>query len=212
MKTITKYAFYVLAIAFAFGSFNPFDLRGMGSITEQVEEQRGYVPILFAVCIILSLLDKNVRSQFSTFKKYYTPLLCLLVCYVISSILFEISSAFNGYMFFVKLLVAFTGFVVYTMYFSEYPKVLTDICRVFALTCAGICLLFFIGALDGFYYFSNGRLWLFGENPNSYSFVLGFGTLLLGRELSNEYNLMYRIACALGILLIMAYTFMSGSR
>ena len=59
MKTITKYAFFILTVALAFGSFNPFDMRGIGSITEQVEEQRGYTPLLFAACILLSLIDKN---------------------------------------------------------------------------------------------------------------------------------------------------------
>lgn len=212
MKTITKYAFFILTVALAFGSFNPFDMRGIGSITEQVEEQRGYTPLLFAACILLSLIDKNVIRNYKTFKQYYTPLLVLFVLYIFSSLVFDISTALDGYMFYIKLLVAFTGFFSYAMYFSEYPEVLKTVCRLFGLLCAGICLMFFLGFLDGFYYFSNGRLWLFGENPNSYSFVLGFGALLLGKELLDDNKLIYRILYAFGILLIMAYTFMSGSR
>ena len=212
MKTITKYAFFILTVALAFGSFNPFDMRGIGSITEQVEEQRGYTPLLFAACILLSLIDKNVIRNYKTFKQYYTPLLVLFVLYIFSSLVFDISTALDGYMFYIKLLVAFTGFFSYAMYFSEYPEVLKTVCRLFGLLCAGICLMFFLGFLDGFYYFSNGRLWLFGENPNSYSFVLGFGALLLGKELLDDNKLIYRILHAFGILLIMAYTFMSGSR
>lgn len=212
MKIVTKYTFYLLTIALAFGSFNPFDMRGIGSITEQVEEQRGYTPFLFAACILLSFIDKNVIKHYKSFKQYYTPLLVLFVLYIFSSLVFDISTAMDGYMFYIKLLVAFTGFFSFAMYFSEYPEVLKTVCRLFGLLCAGICLMFFLGFLDGFYYFSNGRLWLFGENPNSYSFVLGFGALLLGKELLDDNKLIYRITYAFGILLIMAYAFLSGSR
>lgn len=212
MNKLTKYIYIVLSLALAFGSFNPFDLRGAGSITEQVEEQRGFTPLLFVACIFLSVLDSKVRPRFTEFKKLYTPLVWLCILYVFSSMVFNINTALEGYMFYAKLLIAFSGFVVFTMYFNEYPDVLNTVCRIFAFTCAGICFLFFTGLLDGFYYFSNGRLWLFGENPNSYSFVLGFGALLLGKELLANDKIIYRLICALGVILILAYTFMSGSR
>ena len=115
MKTITKYAFFILTVALAFGSFNPFDMRGIGSITEQVEEQRGYTPLLFAACILLLLIDKNVIRNYKIFKQYYTPLLVLFVLYIFSSLVFDISTALDGYMFYIKLLVAFTGFFFRTL-------------------------------------------------------------------------------------------------
>ena len=172
MKIITKYTFILLAIALAFGSFNPFDLRGAGNISESVEEQRGLTPLLFGLCMVFTWCDDRVRQEFSVFKKYYTPLLALLFFYILSSVIFDISTAFS--LMFVKLLVASTGFISYAIYFSLYPKNARSISLVFAGTCGIICASFFAGLLDGFYYFSNGRLWLWGENPNSYSFVLGW--------------------------------------
>lgn len=210
MKAITKYSFVLLAIALAFGSFNPFDLRGAGNISESVEEQRGLTPLLFGLCMVFTWCDDRVRQEFSVFKKYYTPLLALLFFYILSSVIFDISTAFS--LMFVKLFVAFTGFISYAIYFSLYPKNARSISLVFAGTCGIICASFFAGLLDGFYYFSNGRLWLWGENPNSYSFVLGLGALILGHEITKDIKNVYKYICGISILMIIAYAFMSGSR
>ena len=212
MKNITTLLFLLLAISLAFGPFNPLDLRGSGSISEYVEEQNGFTPFLYGLSMITCLLDTNVLVNIKKFKKYYIPLFCLLSFFVFSSVIFDITTVGNFLMKYIKLFVAFTGFYVFTIYFYVYPNVLRTTSLLFAFTCGIISLSFFSGLLEGFYFISNGRLWMFGENPNTYSFILGLGVLMLTREIFGDSKLGYKGLCCVFVLSLICLIFLSGSR
>jgi hypothetical protein len=212
MKTITKYFFFLLAISFAFGSFNPLDLGASMNITDHEGEQKGFTPILFGMCTLLSLFDAEVRKGLKGIKIYITPLYCLLGVYFFSALIYDISSVADFLGTFVKLFVAFSGFIVFTQYFIVHHDVFKWTMRVFALTCSLIMVLFFTGRLEGLYYYSKGRLVLFGENANSYSFVMGLGVLILIRGLSYKWPVFVKFLFVGMSIVIYFYILMSGSR
>lgn len=212
MKFIIKFTFFLLFVSLAFGSFNPFDLRGSISIDEYVSEQRGFTPILFCFCMLFSVCDAQVRIHLKQFRKYFIPLLFLLLFYVMSSLIYDVSTFGDHFSTYVKLLVAFTGFFVFCSYFYTYPQICQYVCTTFAITCMVICIMFFAGMLDGLYFFSNGRLWMFGENPNTYSFVMGVGALVMSNELKEKRHFIIKLLCMCSILIFIMYIFLSGSR
>lgn len=212
MKKITALFYFLLAISFAFGSFNPFDLRSSMVISDLNEAQNGYTPILFFLCILLSLLDGSVRRKLVELKKYIIPLYGLLLVFILSAVVHDINTFWDFGVFFIKLFVAFTGFGIFSLYFVEHEETFLWTLRIFALTCSLIIILFFTGNLEGFYYYSKGRLILFGENANSYSFIMGLCALVLLRELSNSWPIVVKALLVLMIVLSTYYILMSGSR
>lgn len=210
MKSITNYTYYLLAFFLAFGSVNPFKL---GSVSDQITDQQGLSPILFIVCILLSLINKESYQRITAKRNFYFPLLLMTTIIFISSVIWDVSTIPNHLDFFIKLMIGIVGFVTISSYFELYPKALKVSLLIYAYTSVTILLLFFIGRLDAFSYYSNGRLWIFGINPNTFSFMMGLGALYLANDLfSKERKGIIKLINIVSILIVFLYILLSGSR
>ncbi len=212
MRTITKYIYLFYAMILPFGAINPFDLSSIRGISERISEQQGLGQYFFALCVICALLDGNVRKQIVHLKKLLLPLF-LLFCTLFCSELVYTQFSTIDYVFYIKLLVGEFGFVIIAQYFIEYPIVMRKSLMLYSYTCVLIILAFFLGFLRGYYFTSNGQLWLFGENPNTYSFMIGLGSLILVNDIvHNKESLWLLIINFVSIVLIVFYLILSGSR
>lgn len=211
-RSIVEYLFLFYAFLLPFGSINPFDLSSIQGISERGGDQQGFIPIVFALCTIMAFIDKKVQKHFNETKPFLLPLSVFFVSIVFSTIISGSRLPFPT-LYFIKLLMAETGFVLMAQYFVEYPRVLDKVLGVYAYTCAGIVAAFFLGLLDGYYFVSKGRLWLFGENPNIYSFMMGMGALLLINDVNYKSIPKWRKALnIISVFAIMLYMVLSGSR
>ena len=210
LSKITGFLYCLLAFLLAFGSANIFELGSLRNVSEAVTSQNSYSPILFATCALASLFDKKVISRVLKMGRYIVPLMIVFIAIVVGEFFYDITGLELEAFYYLKLFVAFTGFIIFSIYFAEYPVVLARSLNVFAWTCTLIVIAYFLGLLDPFSFFSNGRLWLFGENPNSFSFLMGVGALvhlysLLGGDRFNVFRFV-------SILIILFYIILSGSR
>lgn len=210
LSKITGFLYCLLAFLLAFGSANIFELGYLRNVSEAVTSQNSYSPILFATCALASLFDKRVISQVLRMGRYIVPLMVLYITIVVGDLYYDITGLELEAFYYLKLFVAFTGFIIFSIYFAEYPSILTRSLNVFAWTCTLIVIAFFLGLLDQFSFFSNGRLWLFGENPNSFSFLMGVGALV------HLYSLLegkrFNVFRLVSILVLLFYIVLSGSR
>ncbi len=210
LSKITGFLYCLLAFLLAFGSANIFELGSLRNVSEAVTSQNSYSPILFATCALASLFDKKVFSRITKMGRYIVPLLVLFIAIVVGDVIYDSSGLEQEAFYYLKLFVAFTGFIIFSLYFVEHPVILVRSLNVFAWTCTLIVIAYFLGLLDPFSFFSNGRLWLFGENPNSFSFLMGVGALV------HLYSLLegkrFNILRFFSILILLFYIILSGSR
>lgn len=210
MKSITNYTYYLLAFFLAFGSVNPFKL---GSVSDQITDQQGLSPILFIVCILLSLIYKESYQRITAKRNLYFPLLLMTSIIFLSSVIWGEATIPNHIDFFIKLMIGVVGFVTISSYFELCPKVLKVSLLIYAYTSVTILLLFFLGRLDAFSFYSKGRLWIFGINPNTFSFMMGLGALYLANDLFFKgRNGIIKLFNIVSILIVFLYILLSGSR
>lgn len=213
MEVITRFIFYLFAFILPYGSVNPFNLTSVQGVSEGTISQQGIGPYLFAICAIMAVFDRRILMNYKTTKKFILPLGILFFALLISSMLSSSRGLDFPTVFFLKLIAAEVGFVILTLYFIQFPVVLYKSLTIYAYSCALIVMAYYLGLLDGLYFMSNGRLWLFGENPNSYSFMMGLGSIILIHN--NLYSHPPRYVAVLNILLVTAiflYMILSGSR
>lgn len=213
MEVITKLVFYLFAFILPYGSVSPFNLTAIRDVSEGTIGQQGIGPYLFAICTFLAVLDRRVQMRYKLTKRFILPLCVLFAAVLISTMLRSINGLDFPFVFFLKLFAAEIGFIVLTMYFIQFPKVLSNSLTIYAYSCALIVMAYYLGVLDGLYFISNGRLWLFGENPNTFSFMMGLGSIIL--IYNNLYMHPSKPVAVLNILLVTAiflYMILSGSR
>lgn len=214
MKRLSKYLFYFLAFLLPFGSINPLDLTAVADVENRMDEQLGFTPILFALCCVLALFDGTIYKHQRKIKLFLWPLGILLTSLAIASVLYkgQIISFPSTYL--IKLFAVEIGFYVMALYFIEYQVTLRKSMLIYAYTCVAIILAFFGGFLNNYSYVSNGRLWIFGENPNSFSFLMGLGTIILTNkfnQIGKESNIV-KVFDIISICLLLLYIVLSGSR
>lgn len=211
MKSLNKGLYYLLSISLAFGSINPLKL---GQVSEQVIDQQGLSPIIFLCCICISLFDKNVRKVISSGQgAFYRPLLIMISIIFFAGIVANINTSLLYFSFFVKLIIGIFGFVVVSSYFMSYPNVLKWSMLLYAVTCVLLILCYFLGYLSNYSFISNGRLWIFGINPNTFSFMMGVGLIyLLYFLITNKLSVLLKGVLLLSIFLLFFYIILSGSR
>lgn len=202
--------YYILAFLSPFGSANLFKLR---SAAERTNEQNSILPIIFVVCILLSLCNTNVRNKYKLTKPLAYPLFAFYIVFAFAGLLSEYSDNLPEIIYLIKLFIAILGFLIISQTFIAYPKLLYRSVAIYAYTSVIIVVAFFLGLLEGGYYYSNGRLWFLGINPNTYSFMMGFALLILiyfahRKDLKN----IYRIINILFAIPILLFILLSGSR
>ena len=209
MRTIIKVLYLILAFLFQFGSANIFNLDQYSTKLET--DQGGILPIFFALCTIASLVDSKSRKNFYLLKLPAVFLFAFVLVLLFAEILF---CGINVNLFyFVKLTIAIIGFIAMSLTFITYPKLLLKSLIIYSTTSLGIVLAFWGGLLEQSYYFSNGRLWFLGINPNTYSFMVGFAILIMiiicnKKQLSFH----YKIIAFLSVLPLTIFLLLTGSR
>ncbi len=210
MAKITSFFFYLLAFFLAFGSVNPFDLDSVRNVSEAVSTQDSLSPFLFVACSILSLFDPKVFKRISSMGRYYVLLLVLIFSIFMGDVLYNTSGPAFEALYYAKLLIATFGFMVFSIYFTEHLDVLRFSLILYGWVCVAIVCAYFIGLFDQYSFYSKGRLWLFGENPNSFSFLMGLGALIhLSSFLEGRKN---KVIHFLSVLIIVFFIVLTGSR
>lgn len=210
ISIVTRFLYYTLSFFLAFGSANPFRLDTLRDVSDVVSSQFSLSPFFFVGCFAISLLDQKVIRRIGQMKKYFFPLILLFIFILLGDVLYNSAGPEVEVNFYIKLLIAIAGFVVFSVYFSIYPKVMEQCLQVFAWTCSLIIVAYFLGFFNKYSYFSNGRLWLFGENPNSFSFLMGIGALV---HLYSSVGIRkWRLLHLASVLVIILYIILSGSR
>lgn len=214
MKRLSKYVSYFLAFLLPFGSINPFNLSAVADVDSRMSEQMGFTPILFALCCILALFDGNIYKHHFKIKKFFWPLSIILFSLTIASVMYTEHAASFPTTYLLKLLAVEAGFYIMALYFMEYPDTLKKSMLIYAYTCVAIIFAFFGGFLKNYSYVSNGRLWIFGENPNTFSFLMSLGALMLANKFNqnNRTSVFVKMIDIIGITLLLIYIVLSGSR
>lgn len=211
MNKILVYIYYLLAFTLPFGSVSPFNLSTVQNVDSIMSSQMGIAPVLLALCAFVAVLSGDIFHNTSTVKKMLTPLVVFFVTITISSLIYGLYDF--PWVYLLKLLADIAAFYILSLFFIRHINILDTSLKIYAYTCVLIVSAFFAGFLDSFLFYSNGRLWIFGINPNTFSFLMGFGVLIIADSFNHpnkrELILIFNIV---SIILIMIYIIMSGSR
>lgn len=209
-SNLTKILFFLLAFFLAFGSVNPLNLSQVRGVSDAMSEQFSLSPILFLCCSILAVFDKQVFGKLPQMRAFWPLLLILLLSISLGDLFYSSTGLAEEKVFYAKLAIAMFGFITFSLYFTANPRLLRQCLEIYAWTCSIIVVSFFLGFLNPFLFYSNGRLWLFGENPNSFSFLMGFGALShLCSILENKRFALFRL---FAIIAIIIFIVLCGSR
>ena len=217
MKRISKYVSYFLAFLLPFGSINPFNMSSVADVDSRMSEQMGFTPILFAICCLMALFDTSIYKHNRKIKKFLWPLGILFAALASASAINSGGSYEFPLMYLLKLLAVEGGFYIMALYFMEYPKTLKISMLIYAYTCVAIMAAFYSGLLSRYSYISNGRLWIFGENPNTFSFLMSLGTIILANKFNykptkSKFRIPVKILDIIAICSLLMYIVLSGSR
>lgn len=211
MKLVTKYLFYLLAFVLPFGSINPFNLSSIENVDGLMSEQMGITPVLLALCSFLAVLNRDIFRNTSAVKRLLRPLIVFFVTITMASIFYSLYDFPMVYL--LKLLADIVAFYVLSLFFIRHINILDTSLKIYAYTCVLIVLAYFAGFLDNFLFYSNGRLWIFGINPNTFSFLMGFGSLIIADSFNHPNTRKIELIINIvSIVLIVIYIIMSGSR
>ncbi len=211
MKLISRFLFYLLAFVLPFGSINPFNLSSVENVDNAVSNQMGITPVLFVLCTFVAVLNRDTFRNISVVKKMVLPLVVFFVTITAASFIY--GSYDFPWFYILKLMADIAAFCILSLFFIRHINILNVSLKIYAYTCTIIVIAFFAGFIDNFLFYSNGRLWLFGINPNTFSFLMGFGALIIADSFNHpnkrKLGLIIRIV---SIVLIVIYIIMSGSR
>lgn len=211
MKLITKLVYLLLAASLTFGSINPFTIT---DIDEHATEQHGFSPYIIVLCILLSLFDPKVRRTIREFKWEIVYLLLFDVVIFIADISYDFNLFLLDIQWIIKLVVLEIGFITIASYFINYPKVLKLSMDLYQWFATLIIIAYFAGFLSNVSRISNGRLWIFGLNPNTFSFMMFLGALIALAKLflNHEKNFLLIFVDLVSVFSISLYVVLSGSR
>lgn len=203
---ITELILYLLSFALAYGTVNPFSI----STTEEKRADSIFIT-LFTVLFIVSFGLSSLNKLNSRLEKFLTPLLFLSFTLLLSDIFYDINNA--NYFFVFKLFVAVIAFFALSMFMSDKPYAIRNSLIIYALSCLSIIVAAYSHLIDAFIYFNNGRLWIFGENPNSTSsrMVVAF-LIFLYYASQGSFKKIAKFAFYGASLLLLYYIIQSGSR
>ena len=214
MKKLSAYLLYFLAFLLPFGSVNPFNLSAVVDVNGRMSEQMGFTPVMFTICCVFAIFDFRIFKHNRKIKQILWPLCILFFALFFASFLnLEQYNTFPiNYL--LKLLAVEAGFYIMSLYFIEYPQILKVSMLIYAYTCVIIIFAFFGGFLKSYSFVSKGRLWIFGENPNTFSFLMSLGAIILANKYNNNNNnnIGIRIFDIIAITSILLYIVLSGSR
>ena len=204
---ITKYVLYFLSFFFAFGPINPFAIG-----EEELDESLSPFLTIFTGLFVLSffLFQSNLLKHDNKIRNIITPLIILFFAISLGDITYDINTA--HYYFLLKFSVNIVAFLCLYVYFIHNPEQIEKSLRIFAFSCVLIILMLNIHMLDNFSHVHNGRLWLFGENPNNTSSRMSMALLILFYNATENNKIMIKSLYYIICVFIFYYIIQSGSR
>lgn len=176
-KKFTLILLVAFSVLLALGSWNPF----VPMSTPQ-EDNNGFdlsqiYSVIFIMYLFFFRLSVPTQLRFSSWKKY---LVSFYVFFVLSTIYWSLNDIdFSTGLFFLKLFLSVSlCFLLPTVFLYDIRYLYYSI-ACFSITCALIAFAFSIGLLEDYIRFANGRVSVFGENPNSTSGRITIAFVLL---------------------------------
>ncbi|MEY8020102.1 O-antigen ligase family protein [Muriicola sp. SD30] len=176
LNIINDYCLYLLVFSVTFEKWDPFQLVGTISVT--------FITTILYLASWVPLIGRNFR--FAPFKRFVIPLLLLIVVGFICSALnseyvTELKYAYN---YRTLLLIVLMTFIAAHLYCK--PKTSPIVLNTYV---ASMLLVFLLVSLGNGVTFENGRLLLFGENPNIMGAKASLAFLIAISKLINKFSI-----------------------
>jgi len=202
----------LLIIAFSaslsLGTLNPF-------MSSDSEESSIGIAQLITIILLPYLFIKyggRIKRRLD-YNRWIRPLVVFFVLAFFTSFVLAQSHSVGFFIYWSKLLVAIVLCIVLPVAFRD-EKLINLSILAFSLSSVLLSVLVLTGLMNGYAEVINGRLYLWGENPNSSSTRWAAAILfLIYITLKNPFGLKaYRYFLIIGILPLIVLIFMSGSR
>ncbi len=207
-----RYTLYVMSVVMGLGTINPFEKYNPN------EEPKSFLIYPALILIIIAFLAdfKSLRRHYNKLINSELSLLALWFTIVLSGVLYGLQNLMSvefSYEYTLKMLFAFLAYYLISYLFISTKDGYNNL-LIYSITCILLVLPFFlnIGSSD-FYHFSNGRLIMYGENPNSFSARLGIAVLFFSYSLTiRNKGLIYKLLAISAIITLLFFILLSGSR
>lgn len=175
LNVINDYCLYLLVFSVTFESWDPFQLVGTVSVT--------FITTILYLATWVPLISRNFH--FLPFTKYVLPLLLLIVVgFICSAINSEYVTAVKfAYNYRTLLLIVLMAFIAAHLYCK--PKISPNVLNSYV---ASMLLVFFLVSTGNGVTYENGRLLLFGENPNVMGAKAALAFLITISKLINNFS------------------------
>ncbi|MBE6311003.1 MAG: O-antigen ligase family protein [Bacteroidales bacterium] len=153
----------LFSISLALGSFNPLNPNAYEDESSGV----GLVQVISVVYIFFMILVYKCKTKFISWR---VPLCVFFVVITLTTLLQYMEyQTFGTYMNLIKLfLVVLLCLYLPRVFEKDKNKILLSII-VYTITCSVIAVAYMLGLMEEYVRYNGGRLFLFGENPNSMS-------------------------------------------
>lgn len=209
LNKINDLLYICLSALLAFGPHNPLTTYEAG-----MPEDNIVTNVLCLIILCISIVNGHLFLAISKFAKIFIPLILVLITLFISSIIYsEINSVGDPY-FNTKFLGSIILFIVFIQTFTSNPQLCYNCIIIYSVTLSLIAICCVLGIIPNIVDYSNGRLIIFGENPNSYSsriFLAVFSIFYIVTENKKRLN-SFRYILMLFIPSLLMLTLLSGSR
>jgi len=212
---LERWALYFVSIVMALGTINPFNIS---SSTREGEVQSFLIYPAVLIIIVIFLFDKKARKIRINEILLSTALLLLLWLTIFCSDFIYIvtnSLVINiNYVMFIKLLMCIISYYILTFLFIRTNSINKNL-LIYGLVSMAIVMPFFIpiGPFSNCFEFSNGRLWMYGENPNTFSARLCIAIIYFAYCITERrYNKCVRLFFLICICVLTYFVLLSGSR
>lgn len=192
----------------ALGTFNPFVMSD--------SEEGGIGLGQVMTVLLLPFLYKKYRGRVKrilVFNNWIVPLIIFYTLMVFTSFVQAQVTPISFYLYWAKLLIAITLCILLPVSLSD-ERLLNMSVLAFSLASVTIAVAVLSGLMSNYIWVNNGRLLLWGENPNSSSTRWAVAIMFLVYQiLKNPFNFgKWRFVLMMGILPLIMLIFMSGSR
>jgi len=167
----------IFSVLLALGTWNPFlpaadiENENSGFSLAQI-----YSVIFIAYLFFIRFFNCG-QLKFASWKKY---IVLFYITLLLSTFYWSINElSISTAVFFLKFFLSVSLCFLLPEIFVRNKKYLYYSLAAFSFACGFVALLFSIGLLDEFTYISKGRVFIFGENPNSTSGRITIAFLLL---------------------------------
>ena len=210
-----KWSLYFISAVMALGTVNPFAL----SHSTRDQETQSFLIYPALIFVIISFISDKKTLYFKSKIIWQNTLLLfsLWIIIVLSDIIYGFNhilvTEYNLF-FFVRLLFCFFSFYILTILFIHTRK-LEECLLIFSIIMVILFLPFLlkIQAFSSNFMISNGRLWMYGENPNTFSARMSIAIIFFSNcILQKKFNLYVRITFVIFVFILTFGVLLSGSR